>query len=624
MTRTTPGVPANLTFASGDTQKTFIFTATDDSADDDGERVQVGFGTLPAVATAGSTNEAVISITDDDVPTALTINFAQANYTVLEGSTVTVAVTLDEDPERTVVIPLTRMNEANASDSDYSGVPDSLTFNAGDTLQSFEVAAHEDRLRDGGEKVKLGFGNLPPGISAGTTSEATVTISDPAVQSIPPNVSFEQTGYTVAEGSTVEVQVDLSAAPGSDLIIPLVATNENDASDSDYGGVPGSLTFTAEDTEKTFTFAATQDADDDDGESVRLTFGTLPAGVNADANKDAATVHITDDDVPASVTVNFAQASYTVAEGSSVTVTVTLDDDPERQVVIPLTRTNEGGASDSDYSGVPASLTFASGDTEKTFTFTANSDSADDDGERVKVGFGTLPAVATAGSTNEAVISITDDDVPSVVASFAQASYTVAEGSSVTVTVELDAAPEREVIIPLVAANQDGATSADYGTLPTGVTFAATDTEKTFAFTATDDSADDDGESVRLTFGTLPAGVNADANKDAATVHITDDDVPTSVTVNFAQASYTVAEGSSVAVTVTLDDDPERQVVIPLTRTNEGGAGNSDYSGVPANLTFASGDTAKTFTFTANSDTATRSASDDGSTNERVDVPRWR
>ena len=66
--------------------------------------------------------------------------------------------------------------------------------------------------------------------------------------------------------------------------------------------------------------------------------------------------------------------------------------------------------------------------------------------------------MATAGTTRETVISITDDDVPSVVASFAQDAYTVAEGSSVTVTVELDQAPERQVVIPLTAANQDGAT----------------------------------------------------------------------------------------------------------------------------------------------------------------------
>ena len=314
------------------------------------------------------------------------------------------------------------------------------------------------------------------------------------------------------------------------------------------------------------------------------------------------------------MTVDFAQDSYTVAEGSSVTVTVELDVAPERQVIIPLTATSQGGATSSDYGTLPASVTFAATDTEKTFTFTATDDSDDDDGESVKFTFGTLPTGVSEGSTNEAVISITDDDAPSVVASFGRDAYTVAEGSSVTVTVELDAAPERQVVIPLSATNQGGATSADYGTPPAGVTFAATDTEKTFTFTATDDSADDDGESVKFTFGTLPTGVSEDASNNEATVAITDDDAPASVTVDFAQDSYTVAEGSSVAVTVTLDDDPERQVVIPLTRTNEDGASDSDYSGVPASLTFASGDTAEDVRLHGHQTTRTN---DDG---ERVKV----
>ena len=47
------------------------------------------------------------------------------------------------------------------------------------------------------------------------------------------------------------------------------------------------------------------------------------------------------------VTVGFAQGSYAVAEGDSVTVTVQLSDDPEREVVARLTATNEGGATSS-------------------------------------------------------------------------------------------------------------------------------------------------------------------------------------------------------------------------------------------------------------------------------------
>ena len=106
--------------------------------------------------------------------------------------------------------------------------------------------------------------------------------------------------------------------------------------------------------------------------------------------------------------------------------------------------------------------------------------------------------------------------------SFEQASYAVAEGSSVEVKVKLDPAPEQALTIPLTAANQGGATSADYGTLPAAVTFGADDTERTFTFSAVQDADNDDDESVVFGFGTtLPTGVSA-GTPNQATVNITD------------------------------------------------------------------------------------------------------
>ena len=58
-------------------------------------------------------------------------------------------------------------------------------------------------------------------------------------------------------------------------------------------------------------------------------------------------------------------------------VTVTLNLDPERTVTIPINHTPQGGATSADYSGVPTNVTFNSGDTEQTFSFTAATDSAD-------------------------------------------------------------------------------------------------------------------------------------------------------------------------------------------------------------------------------------------------------
>ena len=90
-----------------------------------------------------------------------------------------------------------------------------------------------------------------------------------------------------------------------------------------------------------------------------------------------------------------------------VEVEVTLDVDPERSVTVPLTVTDQDGASPADYSGVPASVTFNSGEVLKTFIFSATQDDVDDDGESVKLTFGTpLPARVSAGTGNESTVNI--------------------------------------------------------------------------------------------------------------------------------------------------------------------------------------------------------------------------
>ena len=231
------------------------------------------------------------------------------------------------------------------------------------------------------------------------------------------------------------------------------------------------------------------------------------------------------------VTVSFGQSSYEVDEGSSVTVTVSRGGDPERSVTIPISKTNQGGATAADYSGVPASVVFTSGQTEQTFSFTAAQDTENDDGESVALSFGTLPDRVTEVAPATATVSINDDDVPAVTVSFKQSSYEVDEGSSVTVTVSLSADPERSVTIPISKTNQGGATAADYSGVPASVVFASGQTEQTFSFSATADTEDEDedGESVALGFGTLPVGVTT-GSPNEATVSITDDDLSVRVT----------------------------------------------------------------------------------------------
>ena len=534
---------------------------------------------------------------DDDIP--VTVSFDQAAYPVGEGERVTVTVTLSEDPERRVVIPITKMEQDGATSADYSRLPGNVIFVSGDTEKTFVFSAVQDTVDDDDESVKLGFGTLPNAVTEGTYNEATVSITDddnPLVK-----VSFELATYSVDEGDDVTVTVTLSAAPERQIVIPITTTDQDDASSADYSPLPGTVTFESGDTELTFTFTATQDTVDDDGESVKLGFDSpLPNRVS-EGTTGETTVAINDDDDP-SVEVSFKESGYSVDEGDDVTVAVTLSADPERQVVIPITTSEQGDVSSADYSPLPGTVTFESGETEATFTFTALEDALDDDDESVLLGFDTsLLDRVDEGTTNETTVVINDDDVPSVTVSFEEAAHTLAEGDDVTVTVTLSADPERQVIIH-INTSEDGATSDDYSGVPDTVTFESGETEQTFDFTAVQDTVDDDGESVKLGFGTLPDDVTP-GTTDEATISITDDDDPI-VKVNFGQATYSVAEASTVTVTVTLSADPEREVVILITKTDQGGVSSTDdYSGVPETLTFPSGDTEETFTFTATHDT---------------------
>ena len=126
--------------------------------------------------------------------------------------------------------------------------------------------------------------------------------------------------------------------------------------------------------------------------------GNVPASADFAADTTSPVVE---------VEVAYGAASYTATEGGAAAqVTVSLSDDPQRAVVIPLTARNGNGATDDDYSGVPAQVTFASGQTARTFTVTATSDVDEDAGETVTLGFGELPNAVSAGNPANATITL--------------------------------------------------------------------------------------------------------------------------------------------------------------------------------------------------------------------------
>ena len=107
--------------------------------------------------------------------------------------------------------------------------------------------------------------------------------------------------------------------------------------------------------------------------------------------------------------MSFGSAAYTVAESddsdttdvteNTVEVTVTLSADPERTVVIPIEKANQGAPPPPTTPACRRTSPSTAATPPKSFTFTAAHDTVDDDGESVKLSFGaTLPDGVTAGT----------------------------------------------------------------------------------------------------------------------------------------------------------------------------------------------------------------------------------
>ena len=372
-----------------------------------------------------------------------------------------------------IFVGLTGIDRLNFLCNSLTDFPLDLLTPFAATITYLNIAANnydtQPNLVDIGNKLT----HMPaPEVVAGGAGRNTCT--RPLVPEV--TVNFGSDTYTLPEDGTGTVTVTLSPDPERKVTVHIITTNQGEAMDADHSGIPSQLDFNFGETSKTFTIAAEPNEINDDGKSILLTFDTdlLATRVNAG---EPTTITIEDDDNPY-VTVQFTQGAYTVPEGGTQSITVSLDVDPEREVAVPITATDQNNATPDDYS-VPDTITFLDGQTSRTFTFMATDDEEDDDDESVLITFGaSLPDRMSTGTLSSTTVSITDNDGPRVVVSFGQPSHTVAEGNSITLTVTLDTEPERPVVIPIMATDQNNATSSDYS-VPNSVTFAPNQTSQT-------------------------------------------------------------------------------------------------------------------------------------------------
>ena len=299
--------------------------------------------------------------------------------------------------------------------------------------------------------------------------------------------------------------------------------------------------------------------------------------------------------------LSFSTSTVNVTEGSSATYTVKLATRPTAAVTVTVSGHNGTDLSvdtDSTTQNDQSTLTFTTSNWNSAQTVTVNATTDSDSDNEAPI---TLSHAASGGGYNgvsgDVTVNIIDSDNPTVELSVS-GSGAVTEGGTLTVTATVSRAPigsNLSVTVQRVAGNSTADTS-DYS-LP-ALTIAAGATSGTATFTATNDTADEPDETLRLELGTV-SGYDHGTSSQVDIV-ITDDDA---TTVALSVPDATATEDDSLA-TATIRLTLGRGLVsgealaVPLSFT--GGTAGTDFtlglSGSPAGVTFNAGTGTVTFT----------------------------
>ena len=334
------------------------------------------------------------------------VTVSRSAFSVREGSTATYAVVLDSKPTGPVTV-----TPSVQTGTDVSVNPSSLTFTMSNwsVRQTVTIRALEDTdaVADAPVTIRHEVSGSDYGSVVAPTLQVTIVETDTPTLWVDSAQASEGAGeilflVTLSTESSNEVLVDYATSDGSGT------TGANHG--SDYTAASGTLTFSAGSTAPQQILVDVTDDSEDEAEEETFSL-TLRNPRNASLAGGSSVLQvpgaIQDDDDP-EVEVSLVSASYEAVEGATARIGVRLSGDPEREVKIPLVRIHQGGATQADYSGVPAEVIFVGGVVSVDFLFAATDDSEDDDGEALVLRFGTLPARVTGNG--ETTVAIRDND----------------------------------------------------------------------------------------------------------------------------------------------------------------------------------------------------------------------
>ena len=599
---------ATLTFSPGQTQKTISVPLTDDNIDEPDETFTV---TLRNPQNARLAQNRATGTIRDNEQAAMYIDGANTT----EGSSLSFTVSLSLQVSQTVTVEYAIADATAQEGSDYTAAPATatLTFSPGQTQKTIRVPTINDNIDEPDETLTVTLSNLnPPEVQlAQDRATGTIMDNDEAALSIG--------GASGFEGNSINFTVTLSPQSAQTVTVRYTITGATAQQGSDYTAAPATatLTFAPGEDQATISVPLRDDNINEPDETFTVTLSN-PQNAALAQNRDTATGTIMDND-EATLSITDADA---LEDAVNMDFTVTLSPQSTQTVTVRYAIAGATARQGSDYTAAPATgtLTFAPEQTQKTVRVYLTDDNIDEpDEETLTVTLSNPQNAALDQNRDTATGTIRDNDEAAL--SIGDASGF--EGSSINFTVTLSLRSTQTVSVEYEIADGTAREGSDYTASPATatLTFAPGQTRKTIRVPLRNDDINEPDETFTV-FIRDPQNAVLDRNFAVGTIinrhqgTLTTTPPPTpspppppptpspppAVTVSFGSSLYSVTEGETVAVRVTLSEDPGRTVTIPITTDQATSAATEDYSLQSTSVTFASGETLGDITLTATDD----------------------
>ena len=506
-----------LTFLKGETAKTITVKVNGDTVKEPNETFNVKLSNNDELGVSKGLGTG--TIIDDDTQPSISIN----DVSQVEGNsgqtTFVFNATLSAVSSDTITIGFATAGGTATGNDDYQTVSGTLTFNSGETSKSIGVAVNGDATPEPDETFVVQLSNPVNASIAKAQGTGTIKNDDASPSG---SLNFSAASYSVNEdGGNATITVKRTGGSDGAVSVQYATSGGTAKANSDYTTASGTLSWADGDSaDKTFTIAIANDGMDELDETVNVALSS-PSGGASLGNQSSAVLTITDDDAQPAISIS----DVSQAEGNSGTTNfsfdVTLSAASGQTITVDYLAADGSALVGGDYQAASGTLTFAPGETTKSFSVVVNGDTQDEPTETFVVSLSN-PSNASIGKGQGTGTIVNDDSAAGPTIEFSQTTYGVAEQlGALTVTVARSGDAGSAASVDYATADGSAVQKSDFEYTAGTLNFNPGEVSKTFVVLLNQDSYSEGLESFNLVLSN-PSGATLGA-QSVSQVSITDD-----------------------------------------------------------------------------------------------------